>query len=136
MPKFITRETVQTVKDLPWEDVPVDEWEPGAVIRMMGLDAKEASSYSKGMVQLDKNGNVANINLDDFMARLVVKTAVNEKFERIFKDDDIPWLNTKSAIVLKRLTDVAQRLSGMSEKENQTAAKNSEGTPGVDLPTG
>jgi len=134
MPKFVTRETIQSADDVPWEDVPVDEWEKGAVIRMIGLNAKEASSYSRGMVQLDKKGNVSNINLDDFMAKLVVKTAVNEKFERIFTDDDIPWLNTKSALVLKRLTDVAQRLSGMDEEENKKTTKNSEGTPGEDLP--
>lgn len=127
MTTFISREAIQGAQDIPWEDVPVDEWQAGGVIRIMGLNAKDASAFSKRLVQLDPKGNVRSLRMDDFMAQLIVMTAVNEKFERLFTEADVPWLNTKSAKVLKRLADAAQRLSGMENTAIADAAKNSEG---------
>lgn len=134
MAKFITREVVQEAQDIPWEDVPVDEWEKGAVVRMVGLNAKDAATYSKGMVKLDKKGNVEEVKLDDFLPRLVVKCAVDENFMRLFGEEDIEWLNKKSAKVMKRLADAAQRLSGMND-DGVEQLKNSNETPSADSPS-
>jgi len=130
MTNFIKRETIQSVQDLQWEDVPVDEWEKGAVVRMVGVNAKEASRFSKKLVQLDPKGNVRSVRLDGFMEELVILTACNENFEPLFTVDDKEWLGKKSAKVLKRLADAAQRLSGMNEDAVAGAVKNSDGIPG------
>ena len=127
MSKFITRDAVKTSYDLVYEDVQVDEWEKGAVIRVVGLNAKEASAFSRKLVQIDGKGNVKSVQMDGFMEELVILTACDENFNRLFTAADKEWLGSKSAKVLKRLSDKAAKLSGISESAEADAVKNSDG---------
>lgn len=127
MTTFITRDAAQNANDIQFEDVPVDEWMPGAVIRIVGMNSKEASSFSRKLVEIDQKGTVKNIRMDSFMEDLIIRTACDENFNRLFTKDDKEWLSKKSAKVLKRLSDVAARLSGISDDAEKNAIKNSDG---------
>lgn len=127
MTNFITRDAAQNANDIQFEDVPVDEWTPGAVIRIVGMNSKEASSYSRKLVEIDQKGIVKNVRMDSFMEDLIIRTACDENFNRLFTKDDKEWLSKKSAKVLKRLSDVAARLSGISDDAEKNAIKNSDG---------
>jgi hypothetical protein len=62
--------------------------------------------------------------MDNFMAELLVLTIVNENFEPLFNEADVEMLGMKSAAVMKRLSDIAMELSGLSEESLKDAKKN------------
>ena len=132
---YITKDEIRAAVDLPWEDVPVDEWKPGAVQRIRGLDAKSATAFSKNQVKADAKGKLKEVELDEnFMPKLITLTAVDENGNLMFSESDVEWLAHKSAKVMKRLVDVSMRLSGLSDNALEDAVKNST-TPQSALPT-
>jgi len=131
---FLDRSAILGADDLPFRDVDVPEW--GGVVRIVGLDGKQASAFSRRMVRVGPDGKPQALGLDNFMAKLVALTLIDPQTGKpIFEEDDIEVLGKKSAKVLKRLSDIAAELSGMSDEAVKDAAKNSE-TPDADLLTG
>jgi hypothetical protein len=130
MAKYFTREEILEVQDLPFEDVVVPEWGED-MVRVAGMNALEATRYSLRMEKLNENEQTETI-----MPELLSRTLVNDQFERIFSEKDIEALGKKSAVVVKRLFEIALRLSGISEAAIEEQAKNSGGTPADDLLSG
>lgn len=136
MSKYLTRDEILQAQDLPQEKVDVPEW--GGEVLVRGLTGAERDAFEGDMVR--PNGNTLTLDLEGAMqnvrARLVARTIVDENGKRQFSDDDIAALGRKSAKALQRVFEVAQRLSGMTNKDVQelgTALKNA---PSADLPTG
>ena len=134
MSDFASRDEILQVQDIPFEDVVVPEWN-NKKVRVMGMDAKSAGKFSSSMVEVDGKGNVKAIALDNFMADLLVKTLVNEKGQPIFTQADIEALGKKSAKVMKRLSDIAAKLSGLNDSTPADLLKNLSGTPGDASPS-
>ena len=135
---FLTRDQILAVDDIPFRDVSIPEWpdatgEPG-LVRIAGLNAKEASSFSSKLVSMDGKGNVKELQLDNFLPELLQRTLVGEDFKPLFSKQDIEALGKKSAAVMKRLGDVAMELSGLSDDAKKEAEKKS-GIPSDALPT-
>jgi len=135
---FLTKDQILAADDIPFRDVSVPEWpdangEPG-MVRVAGLDAKEASSFSSKLVSVDGKGNFKELHLDYFMPELLQRTLVDENFKPLFSKQDIEALGKKSAAVMKRLSDIAQELSGLSDTAKKEAEKKSE-IPSDALPT-
>jgi len=123
---YITKDEIRAAADLPCKDVSVDEWKPGAVLRIRGLNAKQATAFSKNQIKVDAKGKVEEVDLDDnFMPKLIALTAVDENGNLMFSESDIELLALKSAKVMKRLADAAMELSGLSDESNKDATKNS-----------
>jgi hypothetical protein len=129
MDGFLKREEILEVQDLPFEDVEVPEWH--GTVRVAGMNALEATRYSARMTAL-----VENEQTETIMPELLSRMLVNDRFERIFSEEDIEALGKKSAVVLKRLFEAALRLSGISEAAIGEQAKNSVGTPADDSLSG
>jgi hypothetical protein len=128
----ILRQAILEAQDLPSRDELVPEW--NVTLRIRGVDAQTASTFSAKMVRLGPDGKPQAVKLDNFMAELAVMTFMDPNTDQpIFTKQDIAALGKKSAKVLKRLTDIAADLSGMSEDAAKAAAKNSE-TPDADSP--
>lgn len=119
---FLSKDAILTAKDLPFEDVDVQEW--GGTVRVAGLTGKAASDFSAKLVSVDSKGKVTNLNMDNFLAELLALTIVDENMQPMFTQADVEGLGKKSAAVLKRLGDVASRLSGLSESALKDAEKN------------
>jgi hypothetical protein len=132
---YITRDEIQEVNDIQFEDVPVDEWKKDAKIRIVGMNAKEATAFSKSLVKMDPDGKVTSVKMDGFMEEMIIRTAHTEDMKPMFTKADKEWLGSKSAKVLKRLAETAQRLSGMDNVANDNAAKNSDGISEEDKPS-
>ncbi len=134
MNKFLTASEIQQVQELPYEDVEVPEW--GGKVRIIGLDAKSAQEISSRLVTLDENGKIANVHINTIMTDLLVRTIAGQDGKPLFKLEDAAALGKKSAKVMRRLFEIAQRLSGITEPEQKAILKNSEGTSVDDSPSG
>jgi hypothetical protein len=126
--------------DVVIEPVPVPEW-GGRTVLVRGLSGTERddweASIRKIRPSLTKKGE-QEIVLDQANARakLLVKCIVTREGERVFTDKQAPALGRKNGKALDRLYDVASRLSGLSDEEEQVIEGNSETTgAGVDSPS-
>ena len=83
------------------------------------------------MIQiLDQSGKKTKVNLQNARARLVAITVVDENGNRLFTENEIVLLGTKSATALSRVYDVAASLSGISDDDIEELLGNSEATTG------
>lgn len=124
-----TKAEMMTATDLPWEDVAMPEWGDDVEQRVQGLSAKESMAIAKSMVVLGPDGQPKEMNIndmpDDVMAKLLVKTLVDENGQRILTDSDTAIVMGWSAAAVKRLNEAAMRLSGMGDKKGvDKAVKN------------
>lgn len=116
---------IWTAPDLAREDVPCPEW--GVTLTVQALDGAQLDAFEAASVDLD--GETPKVKLANQRARLVALSVVDPQTgARVFVDDDVTRLNTKSAAVLKRLYLAAARLSGIRTGEDEPE-KNSATTP-------
>ncbi|MBI5964940.1 MAG: hypothetical protein HY863_15785 [Chloroflexi bacterium] len=114
MNQLLSKSSILAAQDLPFENVDVPEW--GGTVRVIGLNAKDAQRYSSRLVVINPlDGKVQKLKLDTVMTDLLVRTIVDENNDPLFSEDDIEALGKKSAQVLTRLFEVAQRLSGLGD---------------------
>lgn len=127
--RFLSVNAMLETDDIPTHDEHVPEW--NGWVHLVGLTGNGAARFSKRMVRI-VNGKPVAQGMDNFMAKLLVETIRDPQTnQRMFTEEQIGALGEKSAKVLKRLSDIAARLSGMGEEAQQDAEKNSE-TPDVD----
>jgi len=122
MDKTSLKDQILQADDLPSEIVDVPEW--GCQVRIIGMNAKDTTAFGTSMVDVGTNGQVQTMKLDNFMAKLLVRTMTDLDGNRLFSDDEAELLGKKSGMVLKRLADVATRLNGLGEEAIKTAEKN------------
>jgi len=118
----LTRESILGAEDLPREKVAAPEW--GGEVWVRTLTATERDAFEASV-----NPGKGAKNLANFRARLAVLCVVDERGERLFKDEDAAALGAKSGTALDRITDVALRLSGLSEAGQKEAEGNSAAVP-------
>lgn len=110
---YLTRDAILQADDLLVGDVEVPEW--GGVVRVRGLTGAERDAFESEIVEL--RGRKAKLNTQNFRAKLVARSVVDEDGQRLFSDRDAQLLGQKSASALQRVFEVAQRLSGLSETD-------------------
>lgn len=121
------RSKILAAQDTSKEAVSVPEWgiDDGLVF-IKTLSAKDRDNWETSMVSVDmERKKVRKVNMANMRARLVVLTLVDAEGKRIFGDDDANQLGEKSAAVIARLFDVAQRVNGLSQEEVKALEKNS-----------
>lgn len=116
----LTRDSILGAKDLITEVVRVPEW--GGVVHVRSLTGAERDQFEAAVVEF--RGTNADINFKNLRARLVVMTVVDETGARLFSDDDVQAVGSKSGAVLDRVFAVAQRLSGLTRTDVEVLAKN------------
>lgn len=114
---ILGKNLILSAVDLKSEDVPVPEW--GGDVRVRSLTGAERDAFDTSLLGKDGKRNLGNIR-----ARLLALTIVDENGDRVFSDDDADQLGAKSAGVLERLFEVAQRLNGMGAAAEEEIAKN------------
>lgn len=121
--KILTKDDILGLNDLPFEEIEVKEW--GGIVRVRGLTSYERDEFeSQSFVGEGKTRKFIYANM---RARLISKTVCNENGDCLFSDADIEKLGKKSGKVMDRLFAVAQRLSGIGDKDLDDLIKNSEG---------
>lgn len=120
--RLLTRDAILAAQDIQTEEVQVPEWRGSVMVR--GMTGTERDAFEASV--LTGKGRNRDVNLKNFRARLIVKSVVNGKGERMFTRADIDALGQKSAAAIARVFDVATRLSGMSDEDVEELTKNSE----------
>ena len=110
--KLLTREDLDAINDLKFEDVPVPEWGDGVGVRVRMLTASERDAYEASSI--DKEGNFTQV---DLRARLLSRCLVDESGNRLYSDLDMKVLGAKSAKACERLFNVATRLNAMTQAD-------------------
>lgn len=122
--EFFSAEEILNARDLPYQDVEVLEW-GGKKVRVLGLNAADASEFSNKMVKLDEKGNPVQVGMSkDMMADFLSRTLADGNNKLIFEPKHIEPLSKKSALVVLRLFEIAMGLSGLGEKSKDAALKN------------
>lgn len=123
---FLTKEAILAADDLKKEVVDIEEW--GGSVGVRTMTAAERDVYESSLISRDSAGNMIT-DTRNMRAKLVALTLVDEAGARLFTETEIEALTAKSADVMHRLSEVAQRLNGMGAKAVETAEKNSEAAP-------
>ena len=116
---MLTKDQIMAVtNDLPTEEVPVPEWGGSVFVRTM--TGAERDSFEQTMLDNKKSGT----NLTNIRARLAARVVCDSAGARLFTDKDADALGGKSAKVLDRIFEVAQRLNGIGAKDVAELEKN------------
>lgn len=125
---LLTKEQILRVKDIETRKVNVPEW--GGDVMVRGMTGIERDQFEAKI--LDQSGKKTKVNLQNARARLVSITVVDDDGNRLFSENEIVLLGTKSATALSRVYDVAASLSGISDEDIEELLGNSEATTSGD----
>jgi hypothetical protein len=119
---FLNKDQILAAKDGKYEDIDVPEW--GGTVRIKCMTGSERDSYEASLYDL--KGTEVKLNREDMRAKLLARVIVNEHGKRLFADGEIKILGEKSAPVLEKLHQIAQRINAISNESVEAAVKNSE----------
>ncbi len=119
-----TREGILGSTDLKTEAVEVPDW--GCTVNVHTLTGNERDAWEERCVKArdgkkDKGGK---LDLRLLKAKLVIASVRNDDGSPLFSENDAEALNKKSAKCISDLSEVCQRLSGLSDKEAEEIAGN------------
>lgn len=118
----LDRAAILGASDIETREVDVPEW--GGTVLVRALTGAQRDAWEASL-QLQR-GNEMVRDLTNARAKLVVRALVDEKGQRLFKDQDAGALGAKSGKVLDRIYDIVAEMSGLSD----TAAVDAEGNSG------
>ena len=98
----------------------VKEWGGDVIVRVL-TGAERVAFEDKVNIT---NGKDRELNLKNFLEKLVVATAVDEDGKHLFTDEDIVALSRKSASAILKVAKVAQRINGLTTDDVDELTKN------------
>lgn len=116
---ILTKQAILAADDLPRELVNVPEW--GGDIFVRALTASERDAFENELTV--RHGTKVEVTLIDARAKLCARTICDETGKRLFTDAEVLALGSKSAAVLTRIFEIAQRLAGLSPAEVEQLVK-------------
>ena len=122
MTKILTIEDILNSNDRPLTEVSVPEW--GGTVHVRVMSGNERDAFEADMI--DRRGSNGKNNLRGIRASLCVRVLCDSEGNRLFKDKDADKLGEKSAAALDRIFEAAQAANGMSNKDVDELAGNSE----------
>lgn len=120
----LSRDAILGASDSNSETLDVPEW--GGKVNVRSLTGRELDDYQNSLRKIVNNQIIVQPNAH---AKLVARALVDDNGVRLFTDKDVDALGKKNAKVLDRLWDVAARLSGISDEEQEEIEGNSDGEP-------
>lgn len=111
---LLNKQQIFDAQDHEFKEVAVPEW--GGDVRLRSLTGAERDKYESSLARMGKNGQMIP-DMVNARARLVALTAVDENGNRVFTDQDVLKLGTKSSKALDRLFEQSSQLSGISEQD-------------------
>lgn len=123
--KGLTRDQILAVNDVQIEAVAVPEW--GGTIYVRGMSGTERDAFESSIVEI--RGKSRKMNFENVRARLASLTVCDADGNRLFTEQDIKVLGTKSAGVLQRVFKIAQRLSGLTDDAVKELTEELEDSP-------
>lgn len=118
-------------QSLPIEKVDVPEL--GGFVYVRGMSGTERDGWETSLIV--RKGKNQSINTENVRAKLLVRVLCDESGTRLFDNGDAVALGGLRVDVLTSLYEVAQRLSGVSDKDVDELGKASAPADGSDSPT-
>jgi len=134
MGKFMNADDIIQINDITHEDVIVPEWNNGTV-RVIGLSAAQAQEYLEQILEVGEDGSVRKKRTHTIMTDLLIRALADENNKPLFTADNqkaLQTLDSKSSQAIRRLFQIAQRLSGLGQQSRLDQLKNSKGTTDAD----
>ncbi len=117
------REDLLAAVEPPRETVDVPELRRSFTLR--GMTGEERDAFELSLTAQTANGRRRVPDPKNYRAKLLVFSIIDpDSGERMFADSDVAALGRVRADVLSRLSDVAQRLSGLRPDDVEAAEKN------------
>ena len=123
--KLLSKADIIAASDLKREEVDVPEWGGTVLVTSFSADAKDALEF--------KIYNMANKSGVGIRAAYVGLSAIDEFGQRLFTDEEVAILGTKSAAALDRVFEVVSRINRISQADIEELEKNSAAVPGDGL---
>ena len=121
------RKTILESEDIQTEIVPVPEWN-GVKVEVRGMSARERSKLLKRAT-----AGGGELDLERWFPELIIATVFDpETGDKVFEPADRDALNGKNGAAISRITDVASRLSGLSDNAVEEAKQDFCETPDSD----
>ena len=120
-------EAILGIEDTQTKDVEVPEW-GGKKIRVRSMTSEERDRWETSLMKIDKKGN-RQFFMQNMRARLIALCAINSKGQRLFSEEHILALGQKNASPISRIYEAAQKLSGITEADEEELVKNFSDTP-------
>ena len=116
---------ILAIHDKEFEDVEVPEWD--VIVRVAVMSGADRDSWELSMMTIDSSGKDTSLNTQGLSrANLLSRCIIDVDFNRLFvTDEQIKALSNKSAVVLDRLYEVAQRINKISDDDIEDLEKNS-----------
>lgn len=125
---FLSKDDILKADDLPQTEVEVPEW--GGTVRVRGLSGTERDRFEFSLAAAQNNPSKVQVR-----AEIVGRCMVDEDGKRLFTDNEITKLGTKSGAALDRVFDVVRELSGMGDDAVEKAAEDFGTAPGDGSPS-
>lgn len=123
---MLTKEEILKANDLNYEEVEVEEW--GGSVRVRCMTGTERDAFEASIYEF--TGNNAHIVRENFRAKLIARTLIDENGKRLFTDKEISLVGGKGAKPLDKVFKIAQKLNGLSQADEDELVKNLEGEVG------
>lgn len=133
MPTLQSKNDVLGKKKYKWELVPCPEW--GCDVTVREASAKDLDAFDEFRFPYNPETKKTTYNSKNAHAKFVAYCVVDDNGCRVFQDSDVESLGQESSVVVRRLYDVATRLSGMDMESEGEAEGNSEGGSTSGSPT-
>ena len=132
---ILSRDQILNADDLKRDKVLVPEWgDDESYLFVRTMTGAERDAFELSLLKQGK-GKKQEVNRENFRARLVAATAVDESGDPIFQAADVAELGKKSSLALQRVFNVSARLNGFTDADIEELAKNSEAAPGESSPS-
>jgi hypothetical protein len=123
MSNYLSADDILGADDLGYEDVEVPEW--GGTVRVRGMNGTERDRFEAGFVGNDMKRLPKDKALEHYRARLAAACLVDADGKNLFRSTaEVKRLSEKSAEALQRVCDVAMRLSGLTEEDQDELTGN------------
>jgi hypothetical protein len=107
---YLTFDEIVKADDREAEEMYIEEW--GGNVRLLEMSAKESEDFLAEVAEAQKTpGHVLS-----YRTKLVALSIVNENNERIFSDEKLDALASKSGEVLNRICLRCSEINGFTEK--------------------
>ncbi len=118
---YLTKDEILAADDLQYMDVSVPEW--GGTVRIRTLTGEERDAFEEKIIRRDKQGNRIGMDLNQFRAKLLVRTMVDGEGKRVFTEQDIHALGLKSSAAMDKVFIKVRELNRMTDEDVEELTK-------------
>ena len=111
----LTKDAILSVQDLDTTAVEVPEW--GGTVYVRTMTGAERDYFETAIMKRSNNGQ---FDISGLRVQIVILTACDAGGSLLFDEADFDSLSQKSSSALNRVCEVAQRINGIMDIDNES----------------